>query len=254
MFSRKISRCFTFESKIMPRYFIYESIYSKYIIKDPSEQMIDVPITMYIKSSILSQKIMKHSNTMIQHIHVTRSAATPRISICLLFNNGLFFECLLSRLTDRDHKRKICPCSKRRIDIDQIDLPGELLQKRTHHQQVIAPDELVPPSIFKGVTLATLVNVKQRCLHAALLRFARGTTLVDGLDDLERQVDPRNFLERAVLVVLAGPDQLGLRDVDLRHYRVSPICFRYSLPAGVRRNRCLLLRGLSGMVISIRPA
>ena len=37
-------------------------------------------------------------------------------------------------------------------------------------------------------------------------------------------------------------------------YRSSPICFRYSLPAGVRRYRCLLLRGLPGMVISIRLA
>ena len=42
--------------------------------------------------------------------------------------------------------------------------------------------------------------------------------------------------------------------LDRRHYRGDPSCLRRSRPAGVRRYRCLLLRGLSGIVISISPA
>src|SRR5690606_5353318 len=62
---------------------------------------------------------------------------------------------------------------------------------------------------------------EEAALHAALLRLARGAALVDGLNDLEGQADARHFLERAVLVVLAGPNQLGLGDVNLCHARQS---------------------------------
>jgi hypothetical protein len=63
--------------------------------------------------------------------------------------------------------------------------------------------------------MALVLAVDKRCLHAALLRLARGATLVEGLDDLKRHAVTRQLFERAGSVVLAGPDQLGSRDLDL---------------------------------------
>ena len=59
------------------------------------------------------------------------------------------------------------------------------------------------------------------------------------------------FLFRIWLIRHLSCRSLPLPDIS---YLASPIRFRSSLPAAVRRYRCLLLRGLSGMVISIRPA
>ena len=94
--------------------------------------------------------------------------------------------------------------------------PRLSLQQRPHHQQVVAPDELIPPARPEGVALIALVGVEERH-RLALLRLARGAALIDGLDDLEGQTDAWYLLESAVLVVLTGPDQLGLVDLDFRH-------------------------------------
>src|SRR4029450_11058378 len=100
----------------------------------------------------------------------------------------------------------------------EVDLSRELLQQRPHHQQVITPDELVPPARLKRVTLLTFVDVKECSLETAFLRLAPDATLVDGLDDLEGQGDARYLLHRAVIVVFSGPPQLGFSDFDLRHF------------------------------------
>ena len=81
-------------------------------------------------------------------------------------------------------EREIGPRRERRIDVDEVDLPGELPQQRPHHQQVVTPDELVAPARLEGVALLALVGFKQR-ERLALLGLARGAALVDGLDDLE---------------------------------------------------------------------
>src|SRR5438128_1089365 len=142
---------------------------------------------------------------------------------------------------------------ERQFDVDEFDLPRELLQERPHHQQVVAPDKLVPPARLEGVALLALVDVKEPALHAALLRLARGATLVDGLDDLEGQAHPRHLLPGAVLVVLAGPHQLGFGDLDPCHGCHSSPCSSVGGPP-VSSSSAMLSQPWSKVNVRARPA
>ena len=91
-------------------------------------------------------------------------------------------------------KEKFVPVAKGRIDVDKVDLTRELFQQRPHYEQVVTPDELVPP-----------------------FGLARGSGLVEDLGHLKGQVDPRQLSQRAVLVVLAGPYQFCFGDLNSSH-------------------------------------
>ena len=41
------------------------------------------------------------------------------------------------------------------------DVKNRSLQQRPHHQQVVAPDELIPPARPEGVALIALVGVEK---------------------------------------------------------------------------------------------
>ena len=103
-------------------------------------------------------------------------------------------------------------CSEGRVNIDEIDLPGELVQQTRHHQLVVAPDELVAPAVLERLGGVALPEVEE-CQAARSGRFTRRPALVDSLDDLERERDAVDLVPLAVLVVLAGPDELGAGDV-----------------------------------------
>src|SRR5439155_4456432 len=104
------------------------------------------------------------------------------------------------------HKRKIRPRRERRVDVDEINLPGELLQQRSHHQQVVAPDKFVPPAVVAGIILLAF----PLCLTCS-------AALVDGRKHLEGQAHPWYLFAGAILVIFAGPDQFGLGEINLRH-------------------------------------
>src|SRR5207245_9418208 len=62
-----------------------------------------------------------------------------------------------------------------------------------------------------------LVDVNKRPLLAPLPCRPRGAAPADGRDHPEGQVPLPHPLAGSVLVLLAGPDQLGFGDLDLRH-------------------------------------
>ena len=114
-------------------------------------------------------------------------------------------------------KRKIRPCCKWRIDIDQINLPCEFLKERSHHQEVVSPDELVSPTFLKGLPFLSVPKIKKGHLLSLLFGLPRGPALVDGLNYLKGQIHPRDFFQGPVFIVLSRPDQFGFGDLDFRH-------------------------------------
>jgi hypothetical protein len=92
---------------------------------------------------------------------------------------------------------KIRTRRKRRVDVDQIDLAGELGQQRGQDILLIAPDQTVAP--IGGAADAEEIEGALAILRA----------LVDGLDGLEGQLDAERGSLRAIGVVFAVPDQLG---------------------------------------------
>jgi len=73
----------------------------------------------------------------------------------------LFFQ-LDARFSNLCLQHEIASSRKRRVDINQIHLSGELLQQRAHDEQVVAPDQLVAPTIGEGVAFLAGVEVKER--------------------------------------------------------------------------------------------
>src|SRR3989442_2809281 len=100
----------------------------------------------------------------------------------------------LGMFRDRCTEREIRARIKRRINVDQIHLAGELGQKRGQDVLFVAPDEVVAP-----LRVMTGRRELQRAL--ALLR-----ALVDGLDGLKGQLDTNRRTLIAVHVVLAVPN------------------------------------------------
>src|SRR6266536_282763 len=92
-------------------------------------------------------------------------------------------------------ERKIRARIKRRIDVDQVHLAGEVGQERGQDVLLVAPDEAVAP-----LRVVSRRGEFQRAL--ALLH-----ALVDGLDGLKGQLDANRSALVAVLVVLAVPDE-----------------------------------------------
>src|ERR1035441_2546768 len=93
-------------------------------------------------------------------------------------------------IRDSGSKREIRPRIKRRINVDQIDLAGELGEERGKDVLLVAPDEAVAP-------LRIMAGRRQLQRALPLLH-----ALIDGLDGLKRQLDtnPRTLV--AVRVVL----------------------------------------------------
>ena len=54
---------------------------------------------------------------------------------------------VLYRISER--KGKITTRCERRINVDQINLPGELVEERLHDEQVVSPDEFVLPTLLE---------------------------------------------------------------------------------------------------------
>src|SRR5438270_13367010 len=95
---------------------------------------------------------------------------------------------------DRGSEREIRARIKRRINVDQINLAGELGQERGQDVLLVAPDEAVAP---------LRVVAGRRKLQRALA-FLRA--LVDGLDGLKGQLNTNWRTLVAVRVVLTIPN------------------------------------------------
>jgi hypothetical protein len=63
-------------------------------------------------------------------------------------------------LTYLSREGEVRSSGKRRIDVNEVDLPRELLQQRPHNQQVVAPDQLIPPSVLEGIALFPVIDVE----------------------------------------------------------------------------------------------
>src|SRR5882762_6025886 len=98
---------------------------------------------------------------------------------------------------DRCCKREIRARIKRRINVDQIHLAGELGQERGQDVLLIAPDEAVAPlRIMAG----------RRQLQGALPLLH---ALIDGLNGLKRQLNADRSPLVPMLVVFAVPDKFS---------------------------------------------
>src|SRR6266849_6239674 len=91
-------------------------------------------------------------------------------------------------------KRKVRAGIKRRVDVNQIHLAGELGQERGQDVLLVAPDEAVAP-------LRIMAGRRQLQRALPLLH-----ALVDGLDGLKRQLDADRSPLVTVLVVFSVPD------------------------------------------------
>src|SRR5256884_7144493 len=95
---------------------------------------------------------------------------------------------------DRGRKREIRTRIKRRINVDQIHLAGELGQERGQDVLLVAPDEAVAP--LRVMTGRRQLQRALSLLHA----------LVDSLDGLKGQLNTNRRTLIAVHVVLAVPN------------------------------------------------
>src|SRR5438067_1817236 len=122
--------------------------------------MAHVPIAMKEKSSTWSEKITHQRKAGTHHTEIRIHPRAPGIAIGFFFDSRLLLFDLFTGFTDHGCKRKIGPSGEWWIDVDQVNFPRELLQKRPHHEQIVAPDELVLPPRFQGVALVALVEVE----------------------------------------------------------------------------------------------
>src|SRR3990172_838187 len=114
-----------------------------------------------------------------------------------------------------DTHPEISPCCKRRVNVYEVNFACKLLKQRRHHELIVAPDELVLPSLFKGRPCVTLPDVKKRPLPWRLMPYAR---LVNDLHNLEG-VRPWVFnrAKLAVIVIFPLPDKFCFLDVNFGH-------------------------------------
>ena len=98
---------------------------------------------------------------------------------------------------DRRCVRKICPCVKWRINVDEIYLAGILRHEGGEDVFVVAPDEAVAP-------FGLAAGGEEFEVAAAVLRG-----LVDGFDGLKGEGNANGALLFAVGVVFAVPDEFG---------------------------------------------
>jgi hypothetical protein len=147
---------------------------------------------------------MQHYNGFVKPLQVRIHAPSPGVAVRLLLDNARFFgerdgvAVLFVHLRHAGGKREIRPRVKRRVNVNQVDLPGELRQQRRQHVFLVAPHEPVPPRLF-------LVRQLEQVALAVLRRF------VDRLDSLKRQRHSERSDAVALGVVLAVPDQFGFR-------------------------------------------
>jgi hypothetical protein len=94
---------------------------------------------------------------------------------------------------------KLSPVKNGGVDVDQVDLPGELLKECREYILFVPPDQTIAPIAF-----STAPEQVERDL--TLLRG-----LVDCLDGLKRECDTKRGDPVAVLAVLAFPDKLRQR-------------------------------------------
>src|SRR5437764_1216463 len=190
---------------------------SKYVVGSCLDVGSNIRSDMYVNGAVVGEELTRKSQSAADHIHIAVEASSPRIAIGFLLYDGLFFGDLDISFANLCLEGEIGSCQKWRVDVDEIDFPCELLQQGPHHEEVVAPDELVFPSRLEGVTLFALVNIKECSFEPVLLHLTCRAAFLHGLDDLKGQIHSRHLFASAVLVVFARPDQFGLCDLDLCH-------------------------------------
>src|SRR5437870_7092723 len=77
------------------------------------------------------------------HVEIGRDSTAPSIAVGLLFDERLLLDDLGSLVSNSHRDGEIGAHCERRVDVDQVDLAGGLLEEARHHELVGAPDELV---------------------------------------------------------------------------------------------------------------
>ena len=186
----------------------------KHFVQQHSELSTHMPVAVNIDASRGSEQIAHEAQPVRHHGKIRIEALTPSVSVRFLLHDGRLLV-VQTILPDGSEEGKVRSGGERGVDVDQVDSTGKSFQEGTHDQAVVAPDQFVLPTGIEGVSFLPGVGPEQA--PPALSRLPGRPALPHGFDDLEGKTGAGCLPQSAGLVVLAGPDQLGARDLDFRH-------------------------------------
>lgn len=129
---------------IAPCNLVEEFLRTEYCIHDHPEIMPCCWIAMQIDTSRGRQQVAAQGQAIPHHLAVRSKSSAPRIPVRQFLNHT---GTLLQRDIANFHLvRKIRSRREGRINVDQVDLPGELSEQRAEDVLVIAPDQAVTPA------------------------------------------------------------------------------------------------------------
>jgi hypothetical protein len=160
-------------------------------------------IQMHIDATVLCQQFVQQHHRLVEPLQVRLHPSPPSVAVRLLLDDARLLgegqRVLLLVVAGRDGgaEGEVGAGVEGRVDVDEVDLAGELGQQRRQDVLLVALDEAVAPGLL-------LSGVLEQAALALLGGF------VDRLDGLERQGDPQRGHALAVGVILAFSDEFGL--------------------------------------------
>ena len=212
MGSRKAIACRRVLVVVVPYDPVPELVGRKNFVEYESKIRIDMPIAVHIDATGLRKEIPHQPEPVHHHGDVGVDALPPSVAVCLLLDHRRLLVVTDIGLSDQSREREVRTRGEGWIDVDQVDLARKSFEQRAHHQEIVAPDQLVLPTVLKGVTFVATIGFEET-RSLGLAGLARCPTLPDGLDYLERKGDAGSVSALALIIVFPRPDEFGTADV-----------------------------------------
>src|SRR5680860_1908596 len=162
------------------------------LVQQRARQVAHVGREVQEQRPAVAQQLADQHQTGVEHLEVGLDALAPGVAVGLLLDHrGDLGEVLLTggaAVPDRDPDLVVLARVERGVDVDEVDLAGELVCQGGEHVQVVAPDKPVAPRGSRAVVVRPALED----------RAPVGPGAVDRLDHLQRQVQAGHLRRLAV--------------------------------------------------------